>query len=86
LRSSGASEDDIYRMRAAVSPEAANRLADLDREEAEWKTRIANYLEQRRQLLSRDENKSTTDKIAALQQLRDRYFSIQEQYRPAAYE
>lgn len=87
LRSSGASEDDIYRMRAAaVSPEAANRLADLDREEAEWKTRIANYLEQRRQLLSRDENKSTTDKIAALQQLRDRYFSIQEQYRLAAYE
>lgn len=87
LRASGASEDDIYRMRAAaVSPEAANRLADLDREEAEWKARIANYLEQRRQLLSRDENKNMTDKITALQQLRDRYFSIQEQNRLAAYE
>jgi len=87
LRASGASEDDIYRMRAAaVSPEAANRLADLDREEAEWKARIANYLEQRRQLLSRDENKNMTEKITALQQLRDRYFSAQEQNRLAAYE
>lgn len=87
LRASGASEDDIYRMRAAaVSPEAANRLADLDREEAEWKTRIANYLEQKRQLLSRDEGKNMAEKITALQQLRDRYFSIQEQNRLAAYE
>ncbi|MBR7791628.1 lipase chaperone [Undibacterium sp. FT147W] len=87
LRSSGASEDDIYRMRAAaVSPEAANRLADLDREEAKWKTRIASYLEQRRQLLSRDDNKNTTEKNTALQQLRDRYFNIQEQNRLAAYE
>ncbi|RJG15611.1 lipase secretion chaperone [Massilia cavernae] len=35
---SGASHDEIYRMRAAaLNPEAAERLARLDRQQEEWK-------------------------------------------------
>lgn len=77
LRAQGATDDDIYKMRtAAFSPEAANRLADLDREEAQWKRRIGDYLAQRGS--ARDE--------ASLQQLRDKHFSTAEQLRLPAYE
>jgi lipase chaperone LimK len=77
LRAQGATDDDIYKMRAAAfSPDAANRLADLDREEAEWKRRIGDYLAQRGS--ARDE--------ASLQYLRDKHFSAAEQLRLGAYE
>jgi lipase chaperone LimK len=77
LRAQGGSEDDVYRMRAAaLSPEAANRLADLDREEAAWKARIANYLAMRAGLSDPQ----------ALQALRDQNFSGDEQKRLPAYE
>lgn len=78
LRERGASDDDIYRLRAAaLSPEAANRLAQLDREEADWKRRIDAYLAQRRQLAAGG---------AGLQQLRDQLFTVEEQKRLGAYE
>jgi lipase chaperone LimK len=78
LRKQGASDDDIYRLRAAaLSPEAANRLAELDREEDAWKRRIDAYLALRRQLPAGD---------GALQPLRDQHFSAQEQQRLGAYE
>jgi lipase chaperone LimK len=77
LRAQGGSEDDVYRMRAAaLSPEAANRLADLDREEADWKKRIGGYLAQ----------KAGVSDPAALQKLRDQFFSSDEQKRLGAYE
>ncbi len=83
MRRQGASDDDIYRMRvAAVGPEAANRLADVDREQAQWKARIDAYLAERRNLLSHPSG----DPSAALQQLRDARFSPDEQRRLAAYE
>jgi len=85
LRAQGGSEDDVYRMRAAAtSPEAANRLADVDREEAAWKARIAAYLAQRAVLLSAqtgDEERAT-----AMSDLRNRLFTPEEQRRLAAYE
>jgi lipase chaperone LimK len=75
MRAQGASEDEVYRMRAAsLTPEAATRLADLDREEATWKTRIATYQARR------------TDDPVALQKLRDELFTSDEQKRLRAYE
>jgi lipase chaperone LimK len=85
IRAQGGSEDDVYRMRAAAtSPEAANRLADVDREEAAWKARIAAYQPQRAAVLSAPG--SEADRAAAMRELRDRLFTPEEQRRLAAYE
>ena len=85
LRAQGGSEDDVYRMRAAAtSPEAANRLADLDRDEAAWKARVAAYQSQRGTVLSTPG--SDADRAAALGALRSRLFTPEEQRRLAAYE
>ncbi|RFP13907.1 MULTISPECIES: lipase secretion chaperone [unclassified Duganella] len=79
-REQGMGDNEIYRMRAAaLSPEAAARLADVDREEADWHSRIASYLAQRQQLAGASDP-------AALQKLRDAIFSADEQKRLAAYE
>lgn len=77
MRNNGASDDDIYRMRAsALSPEAAARMADVDREEELWKRRIASYLSAR----------ATLGDAAAIADLRNRMFDVQEQLRLVAYE
>lgn len=82
-RANGADDNEVYRMRAAAySPAAAARFADLDREEADWKRRIATYQAQRKQLLSA----STPPSAERLQQLRDDVFTPDEQKRLAAYE
>jgi lipase chaperone LimK len=76
LRAGGAADDTVYRLRAsALSPEAAARLADVDREEAAWQARIAAWRQERQQAAP-----------ASAQQLRDKYFNAQEQKRLAAYE
>jgi lipase chaperone LimK len=81
-RAQGAGDNEIYRMRAAaLSPAAAARLADIDREEIDWQRRIGAYQAQRQQLLQA----SQLDQ-AALQQLRDAGFSADEQKRLGAYE
>ena len=85
LRAQGASDDEIYRMRAATfSPEAAARLAELDRDEAAWSSRIAAYLAERGQLLN--SGRTDADRQAALLQLRQARFSEDEQRRLTAYE
>jgi lipase chaperone LimK len=77
MRASGTDDEAIFRMRAeAFGADAAGRLADVDREEAAWKGRIAAYLAQRRGLS--DE--------AAVAALRSRMFSEEEQRRLAVYE
>lgn len=77
LRAGGAGEDDVFRLRAeAFGADAAQRLADVDRDEAAWKRRIDAYLVQRRGL--NDE--------AAVAALRNRMFSEDEQRRLGAYE
>jgi len=79
LRAKGATDDEVYRLRAAAfTPEGASRLAELDRDEAEWKRRIQVYLGERRQL--------APDALAQVQQLRDKYFTADEQRRLPAYE
>ncbi len=79
LRAQGASDDQVYRLRAAAfTTEAATRLADLDREEADWKGRIKAYLAERAGM--------PAGAGGALQTLRDKYFSADEQRRLGAYE
>ena len=77
LRAGGAGEEDVFRLRAeAFGADAAQRLADVDREEAAWKRRIDTYLAERRGL--RDD--------AAVAALRSRMFSEDERRRLGAYE
>ncbi|OEZ98947.1 lipase secretion chaperone [Duganella sp. HH101] len=79
-RAQGQGDNEIYRMRAAaLSPEAAARLADVDREEADWQRRITSYQAQRQQLAGASDP-------ASLQKLRDTIFSADEQKRLGAYE
>ena len=85
LRAKGGSDQDVYELRAKTfSPEAAARLAEVDREEAQWQARIATYLAARKQLLQ-----STPDQaqqLAAIARLRQQYFKPEEQVRLPAYE
>lgn len=82
MREQGASDDEVYRMRAsAVGPEAAARLAAVDREQATWQARVASYLAERSRLI--DSNPADS---AALMQLRDARFNADEQKRLIAYE
>jgi lipase chaperone LimK len=79
MREQGASDDEVYRVRAAAfTPEGASRLAQLDREEADWKLRMAAYKADRATLQPGAE--------AMLQQLRSKYFSEEEQRRLGAYD
>lgn len=74
-RQQGASDQAIFTLREqAVGTEAAQRLAALDREEADWRARIAQY----QQALAQGPE--------AAAQARTRLFSPQEQLRLAAYE
>lgn len=85
LRAKGASEDDIYRMRAKeFDPQAAARLADVDREEAAWKNRITRYLDERARLLKAGATDS--ERQASVAQLQQSLFSEAERPRLAAYE
>ncbi len=87
MRSQGASDDDIYRMRAKeFDAGAASRLADLDREEAVWKQRIGTYLEARAQVLKSQSQASASERAQALLQLQQSQFSEEERRRLAAYE
>ena len=85
MRAQGASEDDVYRMRAAAtSPEVAARLAEVDREDAEWKSRISAYQAARNRILGSGGAAQASSQ--QLQQLRDNQFTANEQKRLAAYE
>jgi len=87
LRAKGGSEDDVYRMRAKeLDPEAAARLAEVDRDEAAWKSRIAQYQEQRNKLLQSQSNASESEREASLAQLQQSAFSEAERPRLKAYE
>lgn len=87
LRAKGGSEDDVYRMRAKeLDPQAAARLADVDREEAVWKGRIARYLEERGKLLQSQSNASESEREASMTQLQQSAFSEAERPRLRAYE
>ena len=71
MRAHGASDDEVYRARAAAT------LARLDREEVLWQQRVAAYLFERQ---------ANAGNSLALQALKDRLFTLEEQGRLAAYE
>ncbi len=79
MRANGATDDEIYRLRAAAfSTEGANRLAVLDQEEADLQRRLKAWGAERAGLPPGNEQ--------AAQQLRNKYFNADEQRRLAAYE
>ena len=87
LRAQGASEDEVYRMRSKeLNPEAAARLADVDRDENAWKSRIASYLSERSKLLKIQVDATPAQRELALEQLQQAQFSPDERRRLAAYE
>lgn len=71
---------------AATSPEAASRLAQVDKEETDWKTRIQQYREQKTRLNTEMTFHSDSEKQAALALVRNQLFSANEQRRLPAYE
>lgn len=79
----GAGTGQIYQLRSQSAGEAAAaRLAALDVEEAAWQAKTERYLAEKSVLPSLP----PAERDSARQQLRDRYFSAQEQKRLAAYE
>lgn len=86
MRAQGASDDDIYRARAAaLSPEAAARMAQVDREDSEWRARIDQYLVERNQLLA-NRTLAENERQALLAQLQQGRFTPDEQRRLPAWE
>lgn len=87
LREQGASDDDIYRLRAtAFDPSAAARLAEVDREEAQWKQRVAIYLAARAELLVARGTADAAERQNALLALQESLFNPDERRRLPAYE
>ena len=84
-RAAGASDDAVYRLRAqAVGVPAADRLAALDRQEAQWQARVQSYLQARAQLLAGLGD--AAERVTALAQLQAQHFSAEERARLTAYE
>ena len=87
MRANGASEEAVRSARtAALSVEAADRLAQLDRAEAAWSARIGAYFSERDRLRDDSGSVDVIDQSPVLQQLRDARFTVEEQQRLAAYE
>lgn len=87
MRASGANDDDIYRMRAKeLDPQAASRLAEVDRDELAWKNRLAKYLNRRRELLATHADRPDAERLQALAELQESQFTPDERRRLAAYE
>ena len=79
LRAQGGDDNEVYRLRAArFTPEAAARLAELDREESQLQQRIIAWQAQKAALGAQD--------AAAAQQLAATLFTPDEQKRLGAYE
>lgn len=86
-RNQGASDDEVYRLRSQrLSPDAAARLAQMEREETQWQARIELYLVERSRLLAMGASTPGATQSESLQQLRNTFFSAEEQERLAAFE
>lgn len=87
MRAKGGSDDDVYRMRSqAFGTQAASRLAEVDREEQAWQSRMAAYLAARNAILSAEGTRSEDQRQQALAQLQQSHFSEDERRRLVAYE
>ena len=87
LREKGASDDDVYRLRASeFDPSAAARLAELDREEAQWARRIAAYRHARASIFAANPGKNATELQTDLLALQEAMFTPDERRRLTAYD
>lgn len=87
LRAQGGTDEQVFALRSkALSAEAAQRLAGVDREEREWQIRIASYLRERQQVLQSNANSSASERESSLAQLQQSRFSPAEIPRLVAYE
>ena len=87
MRAKGASDDEVFKMRSKeLNPEAAARLAEVDREEAAWKARINTYLAERSKLMKQNAGGPAAEREAALSRLQQSKFSAEEIPRLVAYE
>lgn len=85
-RAKGADDVAVYRLRAeTVGPEAAERLAALDREEAAWQGRIQRYQADLAAIRTKA-GLSEAERQTAIEQLRQAQFDAQERLRLTAYE
>jgi len=77
-REEGASEEQIYQMRAGVyGYEAADRFAAADEKKTKWNLRFEHYREQRKSILISD-GLSDTDRDSAIYTLQTELFSAPE--------
>lgn len=84
MRRRGASEDEVYRMRAAeLSAQAAAHLGKMERDENAWNARVGAYLAERDKLLGGNSGMYPEE---ALQQLRNARFTADEQKLLTTYE
>jgi lipase chaperone LimK len=87
MRANGASDDEVYRMRAKeLDPQAASRLAEVDQDELAWKNRITVYQSERSKILKAQAEAPDSERQAALNQLQQSQFTEQERRRLPAYE
>lgn len=87
LRTQGATDAQVFALRAkTLNPEAAERLAGVDREEREWLNRIADYQRERQRVLQSNANSSASEREASLAQLQQSRFTPAEIPRLVAYE
>lgn len=76
----GASDDEIYRFRAAIySAEKATLLAEMERAEKDWNLRVQSYLTEKSRLANSNNAAKGADQSVALQQLRNTRFTAEEQ-------
>lgn len=85
MRARGASDDEVYRARAAaLSPEGAAQLARMELEESAWRARVNAYLAEKNAFIGN--NPQTGQTQYAMQQLRNARFTPEEQTQLDAYE
>ena len=83
MRAAGATDEDLHAVRAAsYGEEAADRLAELDRQRAAWKARLDAFRKARAAIEGSESDPARRQ--AAIQQLLDASFTPQEQIRVAA--
>lgn len=83
MREEGASEAEIRELRTEeLGAEAANRLAELDDQRAQWQSRLEAYQE-RKQRLQDNDNLTETDRRDALEKLRSEHFDSEAERRRA---
>jgi lipase chaperone LimK len=84
LRAAGGGDDDVAALRAeTVGADAAERLAALDREEAEWRRRLDAFRDARA-AIDADGARSPDDRAAEVRALMDRSFTPTERLRVEA--